>query len=382
MRRSRALVAALVTFGGFIDLLAYSVAVPVLPDISRRLGASPTIIGLLFASFGVTLLLSSVPAGALSDRVGRRAPLVGGMLLLAMSSILFAYAPSLPWFFVARLMAGAADAVAWSVGFALIADLYGPEERGRVMGLAMAGSNLGLMVGPTLGGWLYEAGGVHVPFLTVAALALVVAAGLAWVRWPATHADREPVPFHLLAREPSVLTCGVAVAAAAATAAMLEPVLSLWLSAVLSLGPARIGVVFGLAAVASTTLHPAYGRLADRVGGRRPMIAGLVLMTALLPVLGRAWDVRSVSVSFVLLAMSVSLVVTPSLAYMAEAVSRAGGASFGVAYGVYNVAWGVGLLGGPALGGFLYERLGFTTLTMVWAPSALVAAVLLARRAR
>ena len=38
--------------------------------------------------------------------------------------------------------------------------------------------------------------------------------------------------------------------------------------------------------------------------------------------------------------------------------------SFGVGYGLYNMAWGVGLLGGPALGGFLFERLGFAALTL------------------
>ena len=65
---------------------------PVLPDLSRRLGASPTVIGLLFASFGVTLLAVSVPMGAISDRIGRKLPLVGGLLALAAASVLFAYA--------------------------------------------------------------------------------------------------------------------------------------------------------------------------------------------------------------------------------------------------------------------------------------------------
>ena len=52
------------------------------------------------------------------------------------------------------------------------------------------------------------------------------------------------------------------------------------------------------------------------------------------------------------------MIITPSLAYMAEATSSAGAGSFGVGYGLYNMAWGVGLLGGPALGGFLFERIG------------------------
>src|SRR5881398_2397009 len=96
VRKSRAFAVALVTFATFADLVAYSIAVPVLPDLSRKLGASPTMIGLLFASFGVTLLTVSMPSGALSDRIGRKTPLVGGMLLLAGASLLFAFADTLP----------------------------------------------------------------------------------------------------------------------------------------------------------------------------------------------------------------------------------------------------------------------------------------------
>jgi MFS family permease len=168
-RRARVVAVALVTFA---DLLAYSIAVPVLPDVSARLGASPTMIGLLFASFGVTLLGVSIPIGSLSDRIGRRWPLVAGMGLLAGSTLAFAYATSLPWLFAARLLQGAADAITWGVGFALVADLYGPSERGRVMGFVMSGSNLGFMLGPSIGGWLYENGGATVPFLLVTALAV------------------------------------------------------------------------------------------------------------------------------------------------------------------------------------------------------------------
>ena len=104
-------------------------------------------IGLLFGSFGLTLLAVSVPMGAVSDRVGRRLPLVAGMIALALASALFAVARSLPWLFAARLVQGAADGVTWVVGFALIADLYGPDERGRVMGYVMSGTSVALMVG-------------------------------------------------------------------------------------------------------------------------------------------------------------------------------------------------------------------------------------------
>src|SRR5580765_8895986 len=108
---NRSLAVALVTLACFTDITAYSVAIPVLPDLSRKFGASPTMIGVLFASFGVTLLTVSIPMGAISDRTGRKAPLVGGMLVLAAATLLFAYSDGLPWLFAARLVQGAADAV-------------------------------------------------------------------------------------------------------------------------------------------------------------------------------------------------------------------------------------------------------------------------------
>src|SRR5262249_413106 len=152
----RSLVLACITTATFTDLVAYSVAVPVLPDFAARFHASPTVIGLLFASFGVTLLALSIPMGAMSDRLGRRVPMIVALALLAGSTLLFAYARSLPMLFAARMLQGAADAMTWVVGFALIADLYGERERGRAMGLSMAGSTLGFIVGPFFGGWLYE----------------------------------------------------------------------------------------------------------------------------------------------------------------------------------------------------------------------------------
>jgi DHA1 family solute carrier family 18 vesicular amine transporter 1/2 len=191
IRKSRAVAVGLVTFATFTDIVAYSVAVPVLPDLSRKLGASPTTIGLLFASFGVTLLTVSIPMGAVSDRIGRKGPMVGGMVALAAATLLFAYSDGLPWLFAARLMQGAADAVTWVVGFALVADRYGPDERGRVSGIVMSGTSVAFMVGPTIGGWLYEAGGIRAPFLLVAGLAAIAALGFLWLEIPSERAATE-----------------------------------------------------------------------------------------------------------------------------------------------------------------------------------------------
>jgi multidrug resistance protein len=379
IRSSRAVAVALVTFSTFTDIVAYSVAVPVLPDLSRKLGASPTTIGLLFASFGVTLLSFSIPMGAVSDRVGRKIPMVGGLLALASATLLFAYSDGLRWLFAARLVQGAADAITWVVGFALIADRFGPDERGRVSGIVMSGTSIAFMVGPSIGGWLYEIGGIRAPFLLVAGLALFCAVAFLWLDVPRPVAASEPVPIGVVLRSRPVAICAAVVVAISATLTMEEPVLPLFLSAKLGLGPARLGLIFACGAVSSAILHPLYGRLADRLGGRRMMLTGLPLVACILPLINLRWSFQSTVGFFVLNTMAVSLVITPSLTFMAEAVSSSGAGSFGVGYGLYNMAWGAGLLGGPAIAGFVYERAGFAWLTLLWAPMLLLVAGVLAR---
>jgi multidrug resistance protein len=381
LRSSRAAAVALVTFATFTDIVAYSVAVPVLPDLSRRLGASPTVIGFLFASFGVTLLTVSLPMGAISDRVGRKAPMVGGLVALAAATLLFAFSTSLPWLFAARLVQGAADAVTWVVGFALIADRYAVDERGRVTGLVMSGTSFAFMIGPSIGGWLYELGGIRLPFLAVTVLAAVAAASFVWIDLPRAQSQQEAVPLGALLGLPAVAACSIAVVAASSTLSMLEPVLALHLGT-LGIGPARIGLLFGIAAVVNATLHPAFGRMADRWGARRMMLAGLTLSAIALAALGQTWSIASTIAFQVLLAAMMALMITPSLAYMAGATSLGGVESFGVAYGLYNMAWGAGLLSGPAAGGWAYERIGFARLTLAWGVGLAAVTLLVARIGR
>jgi MFS transporter, DHA1 family, solute carrier family 18 (vesicular amine transporter), member 1/2 len=374
----RSLVLASITAATFTDLVAYSIAVPVLPDYAARFDAGPTVVGLLFASFGITLLILSIPMGAISDRMGRKGPMIVGLAILAASTIAFAYAQTLSMLFVARLLQGVADGITWIVGFAMIADLYGPDERGRAMGLAMAGSTLGIIIGPVLGGWLYEIGGIRLPFVVVAVMAVVELAVFAVVA-PPTHGTGTAAPLRRVLTHRPVAICALVVIAGGGTIAMLEPVIPLVLRARLGFGPAQIGALFGIAAIASTTMHPIYGRMSDRWGGRRLMLIGLFGSALMLPLLTLAHDFRSTAMAMVPMWVVFSMVVTPSLYYMAEVASAAGFESYGVVYGVYNMAWAVGLMVSPALGGFLLERLGFEWLTIGWGIFLLVTGVILAR---
>jgi MFS family permease len=273
---------------------------------------------------------------------------------------------------------GAADAVTWVVGFALLADLYEAKERGRVTGFVMMCTSVAVMIGPTLGGWLYEIGGIRMPFLFVAALALVSMSLFVLLDEPRRHTTDEIVPIRLVLRVPAIAACALVVVAISSTISMLEPVLSLYLGN-LGVNPGRIGMIYGVAAVLTTTMHPFTGRLADRVGARRLTMLGLVLSACMLPLLAQVWSYRSALGLYVLAAAAGTFTITPSLAFMGEATSDAGVRSFGVSYGLYNLAWGAGLLSGPAIGGYLFERMGYRNLLVVWAPLLVIVAFVLSR---
>ncbi len=137
----------------FIDLLGFGIVIPLLPVYSEVYRADPQTIGLLMASFSAMQFLFAPFWGRLSDRIGRKPVLVGGLVGTAVAYVIFANAESLTMLFVARMLAGFFGANV-STAQAFIADVTTPENRAKGMGLVGAAFGLGFCLGPLLGGEL------------------------------------------------------------------------------------------------------------------------------------------------------------------------------------------------------------------------------------
>jgi MFS family permease len=159
---------------------------------------------------------------------------------------------------------------------------------------------------------------------------------------------------------------------------MLEPVLPLFFDRRLGLTPTQIGLLFGVAAVASTLMPLVYGPMIGRWGARRLTLAGLVLTAAWLPLMATASSFTSALALIAVQWVAIALIITPSLAYMAEVTAFAGGHAYVSGYGINNTGWGAGLLAAPALGGWLFERVGFATLAKGWAIVVILATIAIA----
>jgi MFS family permease len=146
----------------FIDLLGFGIVLPILPRYAEHFHVSKMTLGLLMASFSAMQFLFAPIWGRISDRVGRRPILILGLAGSAFFYTLFGYATSLgaggellglsivPWLFICRIGAGIAGATI-PTAQAYIADVTGPEERGKGMALIGAAFGIGFCFGPLLG---------------------------------------------------------------------------------------------------------------------------------------------------------------------------------------------------------------------------------------
>jgi MFS family permease len=146
----------------FVDILGFSIILPLLPYYASTFGASAQTIGILIASYSFFQFFSAPILGHLSDRYGRRPILLYSQIGSCLGFILMARALELPnpllWLFAARIVDGLSGGNL-TVAQAYISDITKPEERARNFGMIIGVSfGLGFLIGPTLSGFLSRYG--------------------------------------------------------------------------------------------------------------------------------------------------------------------------------------------------------------------------------
>src|ERR1700676_4843362 len=147
-------VAGVVAYALFMDYFVYGLVVPLTPF--TPVGTmSEDRLALLYGSYAIGVLGATPLFGYLGDRLGCRRPMIIGVCLSAIATLLFWLAPSYSLLVLARVFQGAASAGTWTAGLALVAENY-PTRRVEMMGYALIGSTAGSILGPSLGGGLFE----------------------------------------------------------------------------------------------------------------------------------------------------------------------------------------------------------------------------------
>jgi MFS family permease len=241
------------------------------------------IIGYVF-SYAVTAFVG----GALGDRVGHGRVFATGLALSAGAFALAGAAPTFGWLLVARVAQGVGGGCVYGTAPGLVTRTAAPGARGRALGFLNAAIGLGLSVGPLIAGVLVGAFGWHAVFTVRVPLALAALAVALRARAGAPGAAGARL---VAARD--VIRAAVLAPGALAFVANAS-IFSIWLLAPFYLVSARglsalaTGALFMLTPLGTALAAPFAGRLADRVGARGPVVAGLALEAAGLLLLSRA----------------------------------------------------------------------------------------------
>ncbi len=159
-----------------IDVIGLGLIIPVVPKLIEELlhngstSLAATYGGWLTFSYAIMQFAVSPILGNLSDQYGRRPVLLFSLLGFGIDYLFVAFAPSIGWLFVGRIIAGITGA-SITTASAYMADISTPENRAQNFGMIGAAFGLGFIIGPLLGGLLGEHGS-RLPFLVAAGLAL------------------------------------------------------------------------------------------------------------------------------------------------------------------------------------------------------------------
>ena len=347
-----------------IDALGFGIVVPVVPSLVMGLSGLPASaasfwMGALLAAFSAMQFLCAPLLGALSDRFGRKPVLLLSLGGMCLNYLLLAWAPSLAWLFVGRLIAGATAASA-STATAAIADLTPPALRAQRFGLVGAMFGLGFVIGPAFGGWL---GSVHLrlPFLAAAGLAGAnVLYGLLVL--PETLAPERRRAFQwrlanpagslrLVLQDPAYVRLAFAWCCAWFALGALQSSFVLANDLRFGWGPWENGLALGAVGVGSALVQGLLvRRLVPRLGERRAALIGYVLAAAaylMFALADRPW----------LLFLGIALQALGAIsgpAVQAMVSARAGPDQQGQVQGALASLQGLTAIGAPLLAGWVF----------------------------
>jgi multidrug resistance protein len=134
-----------------VDMIGFTMVLPLLPFYATELGAQPWQVGALVATYAFAALVFAPLWGRASDRLGRRPLILAGLLGSCIAYVLFGLAHSLVWLFASRFVQGAGSGGIIGVVQAYVADTVAPEERAKALGWVTAATSAGVMFGPALG---------------------------------------------------------------------------------------------------------------------------------------------------------------------------------------------------------------------------------------
>ena len=362
----------------FFDVAFFAAIAPLLPEYVDNLGLSKAEAGILSAAYAAGTLFGSLPAGFVASRIGARRTVIGGLLLLGVSSVGFGFAEEILLLDATRFIQGMAGALIWAGALTWLVTSAPEDRKGSIIGTALGTAVAGALLGPALGA-LAASVGTEIVFSSVLGVTLLLAfaaSRLPEERAPQRQGLRE---IGTTLRSRPVLETAAFIAVPSVMFGAIEVLVPLRVD---ELGGGHEVIAGGFIAGAGleAMLAPMAGRISDRVGRRMPYVVGLSICAVAMVGIGVGTALGTVLGGLAVTSLGAGLCFAPALTLISD-VAEASNLHQGFAAGASNMAWASGqVLGGvgggvvASLTGNLFPSLAITALllfTVVYAYRAL-----------
>ncbi len=350
----------------FLDLLGYSLILPLLPFYASDFGATLTLVGLLGTVNAIGQLIAAPIIGRLSDRYGRRPLLILAVSGTVLGFLLLGFANSLWMIFLSRAVDGLLGGNT-SLARAYITDISEPKDRAKRLGLIGAAFGLGFIIGPVMGGFLSTIG-LSVPAFVAAVLSFLnLIAIIIWLPESLPPSERQQMRinphtrFNLAnlvdeLRRPCVGPLLMIRLFYSFAFTLFQSNFALYAKSVLNLDVQNTGLVLTYVGLLSVLVQGfAIGKLTDKFKERQLITSSVILLAVTLLAWGLTKNIWLLLVVLAPIALSAGILNTVLTSQITKAVYKEDvGGTLGIANSMQTLAQ----IATPGLGGVLLSSLG------------------------
>ena len=339
---------------------------PLLSLFALKLGATPQWIGFIVAASTLTGVLLKLPAGALSDMLGRRLILFLGLFVFSFAPVFYFFVNQIWQLVLLRFFHGLATALFAPVAMTVVADMF-QKTRGESLGWFSSSNQLGKMIGPVVGGYLLLLGTFSTAFGLSVFLGVLIMFLFWGLRLPPQSIIKERLEgwmglftrirkgvLEIVSDVKILLTSSMEGLVMLASGALMAffPVYA----SEVGRHPGEIGLLFGIQGVAIIVARPFMGIISDRYGRKKMIIGGLILC----------------AISFIFIPLHqefIHLFMLAGLFGLGEAITTSSTSSLvadlcqarslGSAMGLFGSIMDIGHASGPLFFGFFVGVLGY-----------------------